>query len=466
MSQPTHFLERLSRAATREAELATELSRDSVALRGFLAEALERFPEIPRAPRYALPLSPAAQPAHMLVSPDGGAVTCLAPGMPLHDASVIPYGLVNSFVVELRAAMRAAVALAREEARGDRNAVMRLVRAAHELTDDDIATLSAIVPLTARLLGDCVTHGVKLLRTDLPGPIRRNPAGTVGLARRWWPRYMRAVHAMLLGAPEAFSAQTVVLHTAVPDVYVSSRAIWAAARRGSETLDVLESLAERQGLLGGEHELAVAVAEREPLLAGRVRRFIKTFKNRQGALYLQLLQKALDEPARAFNHAVVPLLPLLPTMLAPAEVDAQLDVLGAPALLQRARQLDASPDKPALDVARKLHPRVASLLEQWMSSDGASATALWKAFMLNAVVRLNSYPFGVVLCARAPREAFLPGATPPSRWDLDTGADYIRLVMPAWLPPDESATPRKLPPNSPCWCGSGKKYKKCHLDAG
>ena len=24
----------------------------------------------------------------------------------------------------------------------------------------------------------------------------------------------------------------------------------------------------------------------------------------------------------------------------------------------------------------------------------------------------------------------------------------------------------KIPRNAPCWCGSGKKYKKCHMEKG
>ena len=30
-------------------------------------------------------------------------------------------------------------------------------------------------------------------------------------------------------------------------------------------------------------------------------------------------------------------------------------------------------------------------------------------------------------------------------------------------PRPRTTGPRKLGRNAPCWCGSGKKYKKCHL---
>ncbi len=33
-----------------------------------------------------------------------------------------------------------------------------------------------------------------------------------------------------------------------------------------------------------------------------------------------------------------------------------------------------------------------------------------------------------------------------------------------WIAGNESAAPAQKPGrNEPCWCGSGEKYKKCHL---
>lgn len=36
----------------------------------------------------------------------------------------------------------------------------------------------------------------------------------------------------------------------------------------------------------------------------------------------------------------------------------------------------------------------------------------------------------------------------------------------AWInPKDEAVLAARPARNEDCWCGSGKKYKKCHLDA-
>ncbi len=52
----------------------------------------------------------------------------------------------------------------------------------------------------------------------------------------------------------------------------------------------------------------------------------------------------------------------------------------------------------------------------------------------------------------------LPGSSRAVRVTWPVGADELRSV------PKVSST--KLGRNDPCWCGSGKKYKKCHLNRG
>ncbi len=40
---------------------------------------------------------------------------------------------------------------------------------------------------------------------------------------------------------------------------------------------------------------------------------------------------------------------------------------------------------------------------------------------------------------------------------------FDKLARAVFKTPPESA--RDMPRNAPCWCGSGKKYKKCHYDS-
>lgn len=40
----------------------------------------------------------------------------------------------------------------------------------------------------------------------------------------------------------------------------------------------------------------------------------------------------------------------------------------------------------------------------------------------------------------------------------------LKKIAEYFAGPDEACQPRELGRNDDCWCGSGKKYKKCHLD--
>ncbi|TAK20123.1 MAG: hypothetical protein EPO26_18680 [Chloroflexota bacterium] len=54
-------------------------------------------------------------------------------------------------------------------------------------------------------------------------------------------------------------------------------------------------------------------------------------------------------------------------------------------------------------------------------------------------------------------------------WRLRAEAERGKLLRPSRPMSMASAIParitRKLTRNEPCWCGSGLKYQRCHLDA-
>ena len=41
----------------------------------------------------------------------------------------------------------------------------------------------------------------------------------------------------------------------------------------------------------------------------------------------------------------------------------------------------------------------------------------------------------------------------------------LKAIVNYFAPPEEVDYTAKLGRNEVCWCGSGKKYKKCHLDS-
>ncbi len=52
----------------------------------------------------------------------------------------------------------------------------------------------------------------------------------------------------------------------------------------------------------------------------------------------------------------------------------------------------------------------------------------------------------------------IPLKQPPAPPDLPPPEEYVRLLQ-----SQAERQPRQLTRNDPCWCGSGKKYKHCHL---
>ncbi len=42
--------------------------------------------------------------------------------------------------------------------------------------------------------------------------------------------------------------------------------------------------------------------------------------------------------------------------------------------------------------------------------------------------------------------------------------EFLKRIAGFLLPKEEGHASRDLGRNEDCWCGSGKKYKKCHLE--
>jgi uncharacterized protein YecA (UPF0149 family) len=41
---------------------------------------------------------------------------------------------------------------------------------------------------------------------------------------------------------------------------------------------------------------------------------------------------------------------------------------------------------------------------------------------------------------------------------------FLKSIMSYFAPGEEECRPRELGRNDDCWCGSGRKYKRCHLE--
>jgi hypothetical protein len=458
--QPIHFLERLIRVPPQQAALASLLARDALLMRQFLEAATARDPTLASAERVALPLDASPTPAHLILARDGHAVTCLSSDMPVQDAPKVPFAWVSQLATELDAAFAGATALRRAEA-SPNNVLVRLRDDAAALTLADLQQLRALVPLLGDALVECVQQASELFRGE-PLPLRAS-SGAAARASLWQV-YVRGAHALTLGGARAFPTRSLVLHAATPDVFLSSRAGHAAVHRGAECLDVLEALARDHNVLGAEHELGVAAALVQPMLVGRARGLLRSLRHKEGGGYLELLQKALDEPRSALERAFVALLPLLPSLLTPERVAAD-ERLSAGALSAAQRAVGDTTRMTAKDVATRLHKALPPLVEAMLQDAGASGLVHWRRFLHRTPLRLNALPLGTLLLSRVPADAFLPDAREGlPEFSVANAESYVEHVVPAFRPAAAAASAGAAPPgpNSACPCGSGRKFKKCH----
>ena len=58
----------------------------------------------------------------------------------------------------------------------------------------------------------------------------------------------------------------------------------------------------------------------------------------------------------------------------------------------------------------------------------------------------------------------IPGLRPSGarRMQLQHGDETVGVAAPAGMAGGQPAEAHKLGRNDPCWCGSGKKFKRCH----
>jgi preprotein translocase subunit SecA len=64
----------------------------------------------------------------------------------------------------------------------------------------------------------------------------------------------------------------------------------------------------------------------------------------------------------------------------------------------------------------------------------------------------------------AARTELIPGLAPsaPRRMQLQRGDETVGVASDATAGTAQPAEAAKLGRNDPCWCGSGKKFKRCH----
>jgi hypothetical protein len=453
-----HFLTRLDRLNTSEADIALQLYRDPELLRAIMAAA--KLPEA--LPRVAISLGDPALGPFIVVTRDGHFVTCLGQGMHPTNLTIITRGQLDAFaekISTLRERMALAMSLAGDRDRPCKHLMRRLLVNSDSVSREEWLAVSAWEPMLSSLfLNLYLGLNTELLAMTPFLCNARQPKGKqFELAlHEYWEMVHAAGHFVLLGSMggdrEHFQSMTEdqpVMRSALSWCLTSTsmtpfivRGAWAVGRLGKQLLP-----AYKKAL--GEDVAFFELLDTIFALIAIGRRSI--------GLRAEIIKALRAAPATARNpHAEklrtvmgreVELVCVLASQLLesdPEELEASLLSMGRHLLDTEDRHL---PDELVQDVVRvaPLHTYMDGL------SDGHKVIA--SATLVAATAR------------DAPERFYFPHAIARewrSPWEPKHS---LQLLAPRRRQEQFQrvrATRENVPErNQPCLCGSGKKYKKC-----
>ena len=464
MGHNEHFLERTERLDFAQMDRAMSLYRDPAFVRDLLS-----FLKLPdRQERVALELEHGGNGPYVVVDRRGLLVTCLAVGMAPFDARVVRKDEFDSLLVRaetLRVRQRALAEAIEKE--GGANALHERLREGHKVSRETIRALTALTPLQAftwYLIA--LQHGraLDLKRRSLLGRHAAQIAGPAGLkafSMELWTHSNLYALAMSDGVssmlkthiPEGLGQglqSHVIVHMGRAGILgPMMRGIWGLGNIGNE---ILPDLKQNYRECFDMPTLQIATfalfgaGMRYRRFRGEVRRLLEKGPQFQApfpaderlALYktvAQQLAKFLDEP--------------------PENAVALVDHFAREYVVEQGERLPEG--HPARFETKEAVPA------DWVPS-----------VIYNLPWLLARHSLGIQLSvlsaahlATAPLEQlFLPEAAMPllQDWEPRMGEEQVAGMVSDRAPkqPIKHAE-AKLGRNDPCHCGSGEKYKKCHM---
>ena len=476
----SHAEKRLdARASPAAIERGLALLRDRVALGEFIGRLGDASVDVRAAERVAFALGPGDHVAHAIVARDGTAVTTLGAGMAFTWPRV-PWPVVEGYLKnqeQVLAAKRALHSL--KDVDDDVSPLLRYVRHPHRLVRREWEVLKAMEPL----LGDMYAEGV---RSAISGVIQPVAVGTTisdVVGDDLWRIYVGGAVSITLLADVAGPERTLFAACAAVDLILGARALWSLANRPASTLATLASLApllqETPLLPIAATTVLDAVAFRNPGFAKEARRLSKAL----------VPDVAVDDDDDAVlkdaRRATTVLLPALLRRFVP-----NVAVFSDASVVERVAACDANDDDACAAAAGGWHndvwkiwrplsarlepPRLALRHPNGITDADDAGITLWRSLLRHHDEALLRRPSLARLITLAPFEALVPPVDVDADWKLSDGARYLQQTLPRIIRgndlPATTTTPKKTPvtaakktpPNAACWCGSGKKFKKCH----
>jgi hypothetical protein len=459
-----HFLERLDRVTRAQTEFALELYRDHEAVKYVLARV--HLPE--KAERVALAIDDPREGPFVVVSREGRFITCLGAGMK-HDLHVVPRGQTDALLAKL-ADQRARKEVAQRELRPDEEEeelFQRIVTRGSRFAREDFVALSAF----ESLLGESpyiamLEMAVEALRLRAPMAHGANKVVIKGSSKPMFEKLDRiewsVAHLMMLsGAAERRNLDEILdttkNTTGTPTYSCSAqggttfflRAAWAAARLGKGVLPVYKrSLAETddwQQQLDAALGLA-AIGMRHASTLPEVKRILTSHPfigdDHPDAATAQPIDRSRGAICALLNDTLEHAEERTATALA---IGRDYAVICGQNLPDGHPLKFEKPEQVGDDLART----------GVLSLDGAITDARLQHVMIIALP----------LAARADAENFyFPREVVRAwfgQWTPEESLERLKRFAEKKKEPTVNTQP-KPGRNDPCFCGSGKKYKKCH----
>ncbi len=475
-----------SRATPAAAARGFALLRDRPALARLIDTLATTRVDLAGADRVAFALGAGDRAAHAIVDREGSGVTCLAPDMSV-AAPVVAWPVVELFLRQQDERLQARRALQSvKDADDDVSPLVRLVQHPHRLVRREWEVLRALLPLLGvQLFSRSVLVAVDKVIQPAHQPGR---APNDAVARELWRLYVGgAVGLTLVGDQRGLT----LMHLSAVlggDLILAARALWYLANQPEDTLafaasvardgdDVLKEVPSATKLL-----VRLGLALALPAVGFRCPGFFKEAERLSARLNGG---DVIAQEGRSRREVELHSVSFAPVLLRPFAMnpDALLD---DPETQQRIAA--AGDDVEAMaaaagpwyaDIFRiwrpfadaRLPPRLVPRPSQSVTDDDDASATLWRSLLRHTLVSPILQPWLAKLVTLAPIEALVPGPEPDAEWRLSEGIDYVQhqlewVLRPAALRTttklEPATAPKRPPPNGPCPCGSGKKFKKCH----
>jgi hypothetical protein len=454
------------RADDAAADRGFALLRDRAALVWLIESIGESREAFASADRIAFALGPGDAPPHLLVTRDGRGVTCLGPKMAF-AAPAVPFDDVKRHLEEQERVLRARIALTQSDPHGP---LYRAIRYAYRMTRAEFDAVKTMSPLCMNMLQTNILDFVRVVIFDRrkSGMWTREQSALEAI----WRMYTSAAVSLMIVGHDDDEAGFACAYLAAGsnDVILSARGLWLLANHPARTLRFVEKKILESGpdsFIAGAVLPAVAArcpsyardaaalmkrcgAEADGFVCGLDSRHVVNLVN-AAVIFLRAREPALFERRLAGDdESIERVFDAHANGVVDGDALAALHGDESHALWRRWRPLDGLREQPNPVPRAKLVPAEADRVD------------LWRAALMGQVQPVTHGLSDIV--GGAPIEALIPGDKPDPEWRLSAGVDYCAETLPRIVSDgDKNRIPGR---NAPCWCGSGKRYKKCHGKGG